>query len=73
MNIAEDIVFTDENGNKAALKYWGSKEAAIKSLKTLAYCKNCVNCEHCAHCHNCEYCRFCRNCLSRKSCKFVVL
>ena len=54
---------TDMNGNKASIKYFGSKEAAQKSLKTLKNCHDCINCNHCINCTDCIKIRKCKNSL----------
>ena len=33
---------TDDNGNRASVKHWGSREKAEASLKTLANCTDCT-------------------------------
>lgn len=51
----DDAVVSDRNGNKASIKYWGSRQAARASLKTLEDCWNCWNCQYCTECHRCGY------------------
>ena len=41
---------TDENGNRASVEYWGSEEAARKSLETLTRCSDCSGCSDCSRC-----------------------
>lgn len=72
----EDATFvSDGNGNTATIKKWGSREAALLSLKTLTDCKgctdcfNCVNCENCFNCVNCVDCKECGACTDCSECE----
>ena len=50
---------TDENGNRASVEYWGSEEAARKSLETLTRCSDCSDCSDCSRCSDCSDCSRC--------------
>lgn len=39
-----DNWLTGENGNKASVEYFGSREAAQAALDSLVDCRNCINC-----------------------------
>ena len=54
--------FTDANGNRASVAYWGSEKAAEASLKTLRDCSYCSDCSDCSRCSNCSYCSRCSDC-----------
>jgi hypothetical protein len=45
-----------ENGNRASVEYWGSEEAARKSLETLENCSDCSDCWCCSYCLDCSRC-----------------
>ena len=49
----------DDKGNIATVSYWGSIEAAEKSLTTLTDCNNCYNCHKCNKCNDCNNCYNC--------------
>lgn len=53
---------TDQNGNKASIKYWGDIRAAIDSLDSLVNCQNCINCLNCLDCKECTLCFSCSHC-----------
>lgn len=53
-----DSWLTDENGNRASIEYFGSREAAQKALDSLV---NCKNCDDCVDCEDCEDCRSQKN------------
>ena len=59
---------TDENGNRASVEYWGSEEAARKSLANLKECRNCSNCSDCSRCSGCSGCSDCSDCSGCSGC-----
>jgi hypothetical protein len=61
---------TDDHGNRASVEYWGSKENAEASLKTLTNCRNCMNCANCRNCRNCTVCSYCANCTNCTDCSY---
>ncbi|QMV19665.1 hypothetical protein GOB94_13925 [Granulicella sp. 5B5] len=58
----------DACGNKCSVAWFGSREAAEKSLRSLEDCDDCVNCSYCRSCSSCRYCRYCSDCSSCLSC-----
>lgn len=50
----------DKFGNRAAVEYYGSEEAAWAALRTLVDCTECVNCERCYGCYRCKRCVDCQ-------------
>ena len=59
---------TDENGNRASVEYWGSEEAARKSLETLTRCSDCSGCSDCSDCSRCSDCSDCSGCSRCSDC-----
>jgi hypothetical protein len=46
----------DIDGNVAEISYWGSREAAEKSLASLTACAYCYNCSDCGNRSGCTEC-----------------
>ena len=63
---------TDENGNRASVEYWGSEEAARKSLETLTRCSDCSGCSDCSDCSGCSGCSGCSDCSDCSGCSGMV-
>ena len=63
---------TDENGNRASIEYFGSKEAAQRALDSLRNCINCINCNSCIDCNNCINCINCISCINCINCNNCI-
>ncbi len=48
--------FTDTNGNRNSVEYFGSAKKAQAALDSLTNCKNCENCSYCSRCSDCSRC-----------------
>lgn len=65
---------TDNNGNRASITFWKSRDEAIRTLKTLRQCIDCTNCVDCDDCRGCIECKecilcsACSNCLECENC-----
>jgi hypothetical protein len=44
----------DENGNRASVERWGSKELARRALGSLRGCSRCSDCSRCSRCSDCS-------------------
>jgi len=58
----------DANGNRCSVEYFGSTEAAQKTLDSLKECRNCTNCSDCSHCSGCSHCSDCSRCSGCSGC-----
>jgi hypothetical protein len=66
----------DKDNNRASVEFWGSEEAARKSLTTLTNCADCVNCSDCSrcmHCKRCKGCLYCESCLACLFCAYCLV
>lgn len=52
----------DENGNSASVEFWGSEDAARKSIASLVNCRDCEDCAGCSGCYECKHCYGCKEC-----------
>ena len=63
MNYTEkDGWISDENGNRASIKRWGTVAKAQESLASLSDCSACSDCSHCSNCYSCSHCSRCSRC-----------
>lgn len=59
---------TDDRGNRCAVEYFGSREAAQEALDSLQNCDDCTNCSECSGCSRCLGCSWCSWCSGCSRC-----